>query len=65
MIFFPPRGDKKFYIISQCMFRRDISIEITLRHRCSTVNPLPIVRAPFSKNISGGLPIHILTEAVS
>ena len=35
-------------------------IEITLRHGCSSVNLLNVFRAPFYKNVYGGLHLNLL-----
>ena len=40
--------------IPKCDFNK---VETTLRHECSSVNLLHIIRTPFPKNTSGGLPL--------
>ena len=40
------------------MPKGDFKGEITLRHECSPVNLLHIFTTPFTKNISGWLPLN-------
>ena len=46
----------------KCDFKRVSNIEIALRHGCSRVNLLQILRTPFPKNTSQGLLLIVIFQ---